>query len=123
MQKRTVGPVTGASAVGGSLGAAIAQIIVHFAPSLQPVETAVTVIITAVLAVIGGWLVPSEDWERIMPEDETLFLDDTENPADLGLEEVEDLDVPEEPPADHAEPVSHGPSDLGVDPEDAENPT
>ena len=59
--KRTVGPVTGASAVGGSLGAAIGQLIVHFFPTLEPVETAVTVIITAVLAVIGGYLVPPKD--------------------------------------------------------------
>ena len=60
-KRRTVGPVTGASAVGGSLGAAIGQLIVHFFPTLQPVETAVTVIITAVLAVVGGYLVPPKD--------------------------------------------------------------
>ena len=60
-QKRSVGPVTGASAVGGSLGAAIGQLVVHFFPTLQPVETAVTVIITAILAVVGGWLVPPKD--------------------------------------------------------------
>ena len=59
--KRSVGPVTGASAVGGSLGAAIGQLIVHFFPTLEPVETAVTVIITAVLSVIGGYLVPPKD--------------------------------------------------------------
>lgn len=59
--KRTVGPVTGASAVGGSLGAAIGQLIVHFFPTLEPVETAVTVIITAILAVVGGYLVPPKD--------------------------------------------------------------
>lgn len=60
-QKRSVGPVTGASAVGGSLGAAIGQLIVHFFPTLGPVETAVTVIITAILAVVGGYLVPPKD--------------------------------------------------------------
>lgn len=60
-QKRSIGPVTGASAVGGSLGAAIGQLVVHFFPTLEPVETAVTVIITAVLAVIGGYLVPPKD--------------------------------------------------------------
>ncbi|WGH92083.1 hypothetical protein QDX21_07005 [Auritidibacter ignavus] len=115
MQKRTVGPVTGASAVGGSLGAAIAQIIVHFAPSLQPVETAVTVIITAVLAVIGGWLVPADKQHLLVAEGvDPATVDDTvDNVA--GVDEG-----PEEPPVDHAEPVSHGPSDLGVDPEDAE---
>ncbi|PXA77944.1 hypothetical protein [Auritidibacter sp. NML100628] len=113
MQKRTVGPVTGASAVGGSLGAAIAQIIVHFAPSLQPVETAVTVIITAVLAVIGGWLVPADKRHLLTVNSaDPVTVDD--------LEDVDDVLVPEEPPVDHAEPVSHGPSDLGVDPEDAE---
>ncbi|WGH91460.1 hypothetical protein QDX23_03575 [Auritidibacter ignavus] len=117
MQKRTVGPVTGASAVGGSLGAAIAQIIVHFAPSLQPVETAVTVIITACLAVIGGWLVPS-DKRHLLTVNSVAGVDDLEDVDDV-VDADDDLG-PEEPPADHAEPVSHGPSDLGVDPEDAE---
>ena len=70
-QKRSVGPVTGASAVGGSLGAAIGQLIVHFFPTLEPVETAVTVIITAVLAVVGGYLVPPKD-----DVTEPLSLDD-----------------------------------------------
>lgn len=69
-QKRSVGPVTGASAVGGSLGAAIGQLVVHFFPTLQPVETAVTVIITAILAVVGGYLVPPKD------DTEPLSLDD-----------------------------------------------
>lgn len=68
--RRTVGPVTGASAVGGSLGAAIGQLIVHFFPTLEPVETAVTVIITAILAVVGGYLVPPKD------DTEPLSLDD-----------------------------------------------
>ncbi|WGH93887.1 hypothetical protein QDX21_03550 [Auritidibacter ignavus] len=122
MQKRTVGPVTGASAVGGSLGATIAQIIVHFAPSLQPVETAVTVIITAVLAVIGGWLVPADKRHLLVAEGvNPATVDDTVDDV-VDADDVDDALVPEEPPADHAEPVSHGPSDLGVDPEDAENP-
>jgi len=69
-QKRSIGPVTGASAVGGSLGAAIGQLIVHFFPTLEPVETAVTVIITAILAVVGGYLVPPKDGT------EPLSLDD-----------------------------------------------
>lgn len=69
--KRSIGPVTGASAVGGSLGAAIGQLIVHFFPTLEPVETAVTVIITAVLAVVGGYLVPPKD-----DVTEPLSLDD-----------------------------------------------
>lgn len=69
-QKRSIGPVTGASAVGGSLGAAIGQLVVHFFPTLEPVETAVTVIITAVLAVVGGYLVPPKD------DAEPLSLDD-----------------------------------------------
>ncbi|NWN87437.1 MAG: hypothetical protein HLX51_02675 [Micrococcaceae bacterium] len=70
LKRRTVGPVTGASAVGGSLGAAIGQLIVHFFPTLQPVEASVTVIITAVLSVIGGYLVPPKD------DTEPLTLDD-----------------------------------------------
>src|SRR5699024_4251711 len=64
-QKRQVGAVTGASAVGGSLGAAIGQLVIHFAPSLEPVETAVTVIVTAVLALVGGYLAPPKDRESL----------------------------------------------------------
>ena len=84
-QNRQIGPVTGASAVGGSLGAAIGQLIVHFFPTLQPVETSVTVIITAVLALTAGYLVPPKD------------------PADGVILEDLDLDRPDEhPDGDHA---------------------
>ena len=80
-QNRTVGPVTGAATAGGGLGAAIAQIIIHFWPYLEPVESAVTVVLTVILALVGGYLVPPEN-----PEDgvilEDLDLDHTdEHPA------------------------------------------
>lgn len=60
-QNRVVGPVTGAATAGGGIGAALAQILVHFWPYLEPVESAVTVVLTVALALIGGYLVPPKD--------------------------------------------------------------
>lgn len=61
MANRSIGKVTTASASGGAIGAAFAQILVHLVPYLSPVETAITVILTAVIALLGGYLVPSPD--------------------------------------------------------------
>ena len=84
-QNRVVGPVTGAATAGGVLGAAISQIIIHFWPYLEPVESAVTVVLTVVLALVGGFLVPPKD------------------PADGVILEDLDLDHADEHPAgDHA---------------------
>ena len=69
-QNRVVGPVTGAATAGGGLGAAIAQIIIHFWPYLEPVESAVTVVLTVILALVGGYLVPPKN-----PEDGVIFDD------------------------------------------------
>ena len=84
-QNRQIGPVTGAATAGGGLGAAIAQIIIHFWPYLEPVESAVTVVLTVVLALVGGYLIPPKD------------------PADGVILEDLDLDHTDEHPAgDHA---------------------
>ena len=84
-QNRVVGPVTSAATAGGGLGAAIAQIIIHFWPYLEPVESAVTVVLTVVLALVGGFLVPPKD------------------PADGVILEDLDLDhTDEHPDGDHA---------------------
>lgn len=69
-QNRTVGPVTSATAVGGGLGAALAQILVHLWPYLEPVESAVTVVLTAILALVAGYLVPPKDPEGNLVFDE-----------------------------------------------------
>lgn len=69
-QNRVVGPVTGAATAGGGLGAAIAQIIIHFWPYLEPVESAVTVVLTVILALAGGYMVPPKN-----PEDGVIFED------------------------------------------------
>lgn len=113
-RKRQVGAVTGASAAGGSLGAAIGQLIIHFAPSLEPVETAVTVIVTAILAVVGGYLVPSKDRESLgvagIEEPPAYVYPDGSIEDDSGPEA---LDIPE-----HEAVVTRPPSDLGVDEDD-----
>lgn len=67
--KRTVGAVTGAATAGGTVGAAIAQIIVHLVPSLDPVEAAITVLLTAILALVGGYLVPPKPVHQLLVED------------------------------------------------------
>lgn len=117
-QKRQVGAVTGASAVGGSLGAAIGQLIIHFAPSLEPVEAAVTVIVTAILAVIGGYLVPPKDREALgiagIEEPPVYVQPDGSIDDDPG---PENLNIPE-----HEYAVNRPPSDLGVDQDDIEAP-
>ena len=74
MANRTVGPVTGAATAGGGLGAAIAQILVHYVDSLAEVETAVTIVITVALALIGGYLIPPQHrdlWEDLITQDAT----------------------------------------------------
>ena len=115
-QKRQVGAVTGASAVGGSLGAAIGQLIIHFVPSLEPVETAVTVIVTAILAVVGGYLVPPKDRESLgiggIEEPPAYVHPDGSIDDDPG---PETLNIPE-----HESVVTRPPSDLGVDEDDIE---
>jgi hypothetical protein len=54
---RKIGPVTATTATGGAVGAALAQILVHLVPELQPVEGALTILIGAILAVASGYLV------------------------------------------------------------------
>ena len=58
MANRSIGKVSTAAASGGAIGAAFAQILVHLVPYLSPVEAAITVILTAGIALLGGYLVP-----------------------------------------------------------------
>lgn len=64
MAERKVGRVTTAAATGGGVGAALATIIVwllHQAGvDADMIEGAISVVLSAGLAVLGGYLVPSE---------------------------------------------------------------
>lgn len=60
-RKRTVGPVTAAASAGGGLGHALADIFVHFFPALEPVGGSLGIVITVMLGLIAGYLVPPKD--------------------------------------------------------------
>lgn len=51
----TIG-AAGAGAVGGGLGAALADVLVELVPRLEPVEGSVGIILAAALAIVGGLL-------------------------------------------------------------------
>lgn len=57
MAARKVGPVTVAAAGGGTVGAALSDVIVWAYPPAEPIGAALTIILTAALGVLGGWLV------------------------------------------------------------------
>ncbi|MDY6054331.1 hypothetical protein [Micrococcus sp.] len=65
--RRTVGPVTGAATAGGVIGVAIAQIITHIWPELDPIQDPIAVLLTAALALVGGWLVPPQRPGLVQP--------------------------------------------------------
>lgn len=57
-EPRKVGTVTGAASGGAAAGAALAQIAVWAWPDAEPIEAALTVLLTLGFGFIGGWLVP-----------------------------------------------------------------
>ena len=61
---RTIGKVTTASATGGGVGAALAAIIVWLlnqaGVEASAIESAISVVLSAGLAVLGGYLVPGD---------------------------------------------------------------
>lgn len=65
MAARTIGKVTTASATGGGVGAALAAIIVWLLNQAgidaNGIEAAISVVLSAGLAVLGGWLVKPDD--------------------------------------------------------------
>ena len=61
-RKRTVGPVTAAASAGGGVGYAIADILVHFFPTLEPISGPLGMMITVGLGIIFGYLVPPKDY-------------------------------------------------------------
>lgn len=56
--KRSIKGVTTASAAGGGLGAALAQLIIHVFPYMEGTETALSVVLTVLTGLLGGYLVP-----------------------------------------------------------------
>lgn len=80
MANRSIGKVSTAAASGGAIGAAFAQILVHLVPSLSPVEAAITVILTAGIALLGGYLVPP------VPADE-----DSEESGEFSMEQIDEI--------------------------------
>ena len=73
MATRSIGKVTTASATGAGVGAAIAAIIV-WALNLagvdaQAIEAAISVVLTAGIALLGGYLVPAKEAEATEPDD------------------------------------------------------
>ena len=62
-QKRSIKGVTTASAAGGGLGAALAQLVIHIFPYMEGTEAALSVILTVLVGLLGGYLVPPQDEE------------------------------------------------------------
>ena len=72
IQKRSVGGVTTASATGGGLGAALAQLVIHIFPYMEGTEAALSVILTVLVGLLGGYLVPpaqDEEFEELIEFD------------------------------------------------------
>lgn len=94
---RSIGKVTTASASGGAIGAALAQILVHLVPYLSPVEAAITVILTAGIALLGGYLVPpapvpvevEDSGEFSMDQIDEITTVTKYRPSDTGKHEAE----------------------------------
>lgn len=57
-EPRKVGTVTGATAGGATAGAALAQVLVWAYPDAEPIEAALTVLLTLGFGFLGGWIVP-----------------------------------------------------------------
>lgn len=95
-QKRSIGAVTGAAASGGGLGSALALILIHFVPSLEPISGPVTFVITVALTLVGGYLSPPKKAESVtvvtqVAEDPFADVDDEADPfAGVPLEDVPD---------------------------------
>lgn len=88
MANRKVGTVTGVTTVGGGLGAALAQILVHFVPRLEEVESAVTVVLTVALALVAGWAVPPQGGgSEYYGEDDLEDLEDLDDDLEVAEDE------------------------------------
>lgn len=59
--KRSIKGATTASAAGGGLGAALAQLVIHIFPYMEGTEAALSVVMTVLVGLLGGYLVPPKD--------------------------------------------------------------
>src|SRR5699024_2613283 len=92
-QKRSIKGVTTASATGGGLGAALAQLVIHIFPYMEGTEAALSVILTVLVGLLGGYLVPPSKDEEVEETTETFELDYDEEyvPGKHAGEHEEDL--------------------------------
>lgn len=95
--KRSIKGVTTASATGGTLGVALAQLLIHAFPYLEGAEAALSVVLTAVLGLLGGYLVPPSG-EETETTTETVYeidYDEDYEPGKHALEYDEDAELDE----------------------------
>jgi len=78
---RKVGATTASTATGGAVGASLAQLLVHFVPTLESVEGALTVLIGAALAVAAGYFVKPDPVVDAVIADEVEAVPDA-SPGD-----------------------------------------
>ena len=100
--KRSIKGVTTASAAGGGLGAALAQVVIHVFPYMEGTEAALSVILTVLVGLLGGYLVPPAQDEEF----EEVIEFDYEPGAHAG--EYDELYDTGEYAAEEAEPVRLG---------------
>lgn len=95
---RKIGPVSTGAGAGGGLGYALSQVLLHFFPSLEPIEFAIILILGVGLTLVGGWLVPpqhQELWKQILNAsyDDEVDIEEAEALAASINEEVEEYDA------------------------------
>ncbi|MCP3426040.1 hypothetical protein NBM05_08495 [Rothia sp. AR01] len=115
-KRRTVGPVTLASAGGGSvLGVSVAQLISGLVerggePLSDGLVYAITILATAAFGILGGWLMPSQREAlhaqaaksgKIFPGEEYLAL------IDEVVKVIRSARIPEAPVATDAKHIDH----------------
>lgn len=105
--KRSIKGVTTASAAGGGLGAALAQVIIHVFPYMEGTEAALSVILTVLVGLLGGYLVPPKD-EEVEHTVETVYELDYDYEPGAHAGEYDELYDTGEYAAEEAEPVRLG---------------
>ena len=104
--KRSIKGVTTASAAGGGLGAALAQVIIHVFPYMEGTEAALSVILTVLVGLLGGYLVPPQD--EVEETVETIYEIDYDDEPGAHAGEYDEFYDTGEYAAEEAEPVRLG---------------
>lgn len=106
MPNRKVGKVTTASATGGAVGAALSAILIWLLAQAgieaSEIEAPLTVVLTAGLAILGGYVVPPEDENGtgdVLDDFANLDVDDMDVEP---IESDEDEEQPADSPGRHA---------------------